>query len=78
MVIKTIPLSQLVADPRGTLNKCADSGEPLVIELLGHGRVAIQPLDTTDNESLVSELLESNPVFQALVSKSNASPRKPL
>src|SRR5207302_7212257 len=33
--IKTIPLSRLEADPRGTLSEYADSGEALVVELPG-------------------------------------------
>ncbi len=78
MAIKTIPLSQLEADPRGTLTECADSGVPLVIELPGHGWVAIQPLDAAHDDSLVNDLLESNPAFQSLVEKSKGSPRKPF
>ena len=78
MPIKTIPLSQLEADPRGTLNEIADSGQALVVELPGHGRVAIQPLVDADDDNLVSALLESNPSFQELVAKSAASSRKPF
>ena len=78
MPIKTIPLSRLEADPRGTLNECADSGQPIVIELPDHRLVAIQPIDSANDDALTSELLESNPEFQALVAKSKASPRKPF
>lgn len=79
MAIKTIPLSQLEADPKGTMNNCADSGQTLVIELPDHRLLAVQPLDPTDeDDDLVSELLESNAAFQALVAKSKASPRKPF
>ena len=78
MAIKTIPLSRLEADPRGTLNKCADSGEALVVQLPDHRRLAIQPLDSGEDDSLVQELLESNPDFQMLVEKSKSSPRKPF
>ena len=78
MPIKTIPLSRLEADPLGTLNDCADSGEALVIELPDQRLVAIQPLDPSEDDSLTSELLESNPAFQALVAKSKASERKPF
>lgn len=79
MAIKTIPLSQLEADPKGTMNNCADSGQTLVIELPDHRLLAVQPLDPTDeDDDLVSELLESNAAFQALVTKSKASPRKPF
>jgi hypothetical protein len=40
--------------------------------------LAIHPLDPQEDETLISELLESNPRFQALVAKSKASPRKPF
>jgi hypothetical protein len=78
MAIKTIPLSQLVADPQGTLNDCADSGAALIVELPDQRLLAIQPLDSSDDDSLTSELLESNPEFRALVAKSKKSPRKPF
>jgi hypothetical protein len=78
MGIKTIPLSRLEADPRGTLSECADSGEAFIVELPGTRFVAIQPLEPGDDDSLVSELLETNAAFQELVAKSKASPRKPF
>jgi hypothetical protein len=79
MAIKTIPLSQLEADPKGTMNECANSGQTLVIEMPDHRLIAMQPLDPNDEgDDLVSELLESNAAFQALVAKSKASPRKPF
>jgi hypothetical protein len=78
MAIKTIPLSQLEADPRGTLNECADSGDAFVIALPDQRLLAIQLLDPSEDDSLTSELLESNPAFQSLVAKSKASPRKPF
>ena len=79
MGIKTIPLSQLEANPTGTMNDCADSGQAFVIELPDHRLIAVHPLDPTDNDdSLISELLESNPAFQALVARSKASPRRPF
>lgn len=78
MDIKTIPLSQLEADPRGTLNECADSGQALVVELPDRRLVAIQTLEPSEDDSLVDELLESNAAFQALVAKSKAGPRKPF
>lgn len=78
MGIRTIPLSRLEADPRGTLSECADSGETLVIELPGDRLVAIQSLEAEEDDSLVSELLKSNAAFRALVAKSKASPRKPF
>ncbi len=78
MDIKTIPLSELEADPRGMLNACAVSGQPLVIELPDQRLVAVHSLDPTEEDSLTSDLLQSNPEFQALVVKSKASPRKPF
>jgi hypothetical protein len=36
------------------------------------------PADTPEDDSLTSDLLESNPEFQKLVAKSKASPRKPF
>jgi hypothetical protein len=76
MGTKIIPLSRLEADPRGTLTECFESGQAFVVELPDHGLVAIQSLETTDDDSLVSELLESDPAFRALVARSKASPRK--
>ena len=78
MAIKTIPLSKLEADPRGTLNECADSGEAMVVQLPDQRLVALQPLDSSEDDALTSELLQSDPAFQALVAKSKASPRKPF
>jgi hypothetical protein len=79
MGIKTIRLSHLEADPRGTLSVCADSGQAFVIELPDQRWVAIQPLDPAEeDDDLVGELLESNPSFQAPVARSKASPRKPF
>ena len=78
MDIKTIPLSRLEADLRGTLNECADSGQAVVVELPDQRLIAIQALEATEDDSLVDDLLQSNPAFQALVAKSKASPRKPF
>ncbi len=78
MAIKTIPLSRLEANLRATLNECADSGQAVVVELPDQRLVAIQPLETAEDDSLVDELLESNRAFQALLTKSKASPRKPF
>jgi hypothetical protein len=74
--IKTIRLSRLVADPKGTLSECADSGEALVVELPDQRLVALPPLGASEDDSLIDELLQSNPEFQALVAKSKASRRK--
>jgi hypothetical protein len=78
MGIKTIPLSRLEADPRGTLNECADSGEAMVVQLPDQRLIAIQPLDPSEDDPLTSELVQSDPAFRALVAKSKASPRKPF
>ena len=40
--------------------------------------LAIQPLDPQEDDTLMDELLSSNPKFQALVTKSKRSPRKPF
>ena len=40
--------------------------------------VAIQVLETAEDDSLVDDLLESNPEFRTLVAKSKAGPRKPF
>ena len=40
--------------------------------------IAIQTLEAGEDDSLVDDLLQSNPEFQALVAKSKASPRKPF
>jgi hypothetical protein len=80
MAIRTIPLSRLEKDPRGTLNECANSGDAFVVELPEGRLVAFQLVDTDGDkdDSLLSDLLESIAEFQALVTKSKASPRKPF
>ena len=78
MGINTIPLSRLETDPRGTLNECADSGETFVIELPDQRLIAMQVLEPAADDSLTSELLESNQAFRELVAKSKASARKPF
>ncbi len=79
MDIEVIPLSQLQTDAPGLLAKCCDSGQPVVVELPDHRFVAIQPLDADDeDDGLVSDLIDTNPDFRALVEKSAASPRKPF
>ena len=77
MAIETIPLSRLEAELRQTLDRCADSGETVIVELPGHRLITIQPMDAQD-DSLVDDLLATNPTFRALVAKSKASPRKPF
>ena len=78
MAIKTIPLSRLEMDLKKTLNECAESGETVVVEMPDQRLLAIQSLDPQEDDSLMGELLSSNPRFQALVAKSKAGPRKPF
>ena len=78
MPIKTIPLSRLEADPKGTLTECADSGGSVVVELPDRRLIAIQSLEPREDDSLVDDLLESNPAFRELLARSKASPRKPF
>jgi hypothetical protein len=78
MAIKTIPLSHLETDLEKTLNECATSGETVVVEMPNQRLLAIQSLEPGEDDTLTDELLASNPKFQALVAKSNASPRKPF
>ena len=79
MDIEVIPLSQLQTDTPGLLTKCCDSGQSVVVELPDHRFVAIQPLDAADeDDTLVSDLIDTNADFRALVEKSAASPRKPF
>ncbi len=76
MGIKTISLDRLEADVAGTLNECAASGETVVVEMPDERLLAISPLDPQEDDTLMDELLASNPKFRALVAKSKASPRK--
>jgi len=78
MGIKTIPLSRLEANLRATLSECADSGEPLVVELPDDRLIAIQALEAAEDDWLIDDLLEFNAAFRALVARSKASPRKPF
>src|SRR5947209_3424967 len=79
MPIRTIPLSRLETDLKKTLSECAESGETLVVEMPDQRLLAIRPLDLyQEDDSLIDELLASNPKFQALVANSKASPRKPF
>ncbi|MDY0170408.1 MAG: hypothetical protein RBS80_27940 [Thermoguttaceae bacterium] len=79
MDIEVIPLSQLQMHTPELLTRCCDDGQALVVELPDHRLVAIQPLDVRDeDDSLVSDLIESNPAFRALLERSSASVRKPF
>jgi len=76
MAIKTIPLSRLQADLQKTLNECSESGETVVVEMPDQRLLAIQPLDPSEDDDLVNELLASNPKFREMVAKSKNSPLK--
>jgi hypothetical protein len=78
MAIKTIPLSRLETDLRKTRTECAESGQTLVVEMPDQRLLAIQPLDPQEDDSLMDELLASNPKFQELMAKSKRSPRRPF
>ena len=78
MPIKTIPLSRLEADLKKTLNECADSGQTVVVEMPDQRLLAIQLLDPREEDSLIDELLATNPRFRTLVAKSKDGPRKPF
>jgi hypothetical protein len=78
MGIKTIPLSRLEADLTRALNECVESGETLVVEMPDQRLLAIQSLDPQEDDTLMDDLLQSNPEFQSLVAKSKASPCKPF
>ena len=78
MVIKKIPLSQLEKDTKGTLSACCDSGQSLVVELPDHRLVTIQALEPGEDDSLIDELIKSDPSFRAMIERSKASPRKPF
>lgn len=78
MAIKTIPLSRLETDLKKTLNECVESGETVVVEMPDQRLLAIQLLDPNEDDSLMDELLASNPKFRALVTKSKAGLRRPF
>ena len=77
MAIKTIPLSRLEANLQQTLNDCAESGDTVVVEMPGQRFLTIQSLDSQD-DTLMDELLASDPKFQSLVAKSKTGPRMPF
>jgi hypothetical protein len=77
MDIEMIPLSQHQTNPQELLTECCDTGRPIVVELPDHRLVAIQPIEPEDSDDcLVSDLLEKNAAFRAIVEKSKARPRK--
>ncbi|HWE38666.1 MAG TPA: hypothetical protein VG406_19105 [Isosphaeraceae bacterium] len=79
MSTKEIPQSRLEGDLRTNLLECLDTGEILVVEMPDHRLVAIVPLDSAaEDDSFISDLIESNPAFRALLARSKASPRIPF
>lgn len=78
MRIKTIPLSRLEADPRGTLNECADEGQAFIVEMPDQRLIAIHALEPGADDSLIDKLLRSNDDFRKLIESSKLSPRKPF
>jgi hypothetical protein len=78
MAIKTISLSRLETELKKTLSECADSGETVVVEMPDQRLLTIQSLEPQEDDTLIDELLASNPKFQGLVAKSKAAPRRPF
>jgi hypothetical protein len=74
--MKAISLSAFELNVRQIMIGCADSGEPLLVELPDHRLVALQPVPTDADESVIDDLLASNAAFQSLVEKSQAGRRK--
>ncbi|HEX3870392.1 MAG TPA: hypothetical protein VHV77_08150 [Pirellulales bacterium] len=78
MDIKTIPLSRLETDLKQTLSDCADTGQIVLVEMPDQRLLAIQSIEPHEDDSLMDDLLASDPKFRALVAKSKASMRKPF
>lgn len=77
MDIEVTSLSQLLEAPEDLLNRYTGPDRTLVVELPDHRLVAIQLLEPDDEEgSLVSDLLETDARFRALVERSRMNPRK--
>jgi hypothetical protein len=76
MANKSIALRRLETDLTQTLNECAESGQTVVVEMPDQRLLAIQSLESQDDDSLIDELLTTNPKFQELVSKSKRGARK--
>ena len=53
MDIKTIPLSRLETNLQATLVECADSGQAVVVKLPDQRLIAIQALETAEDDSLI-------------------------
>lgn len=74
-----IPLSQLKTDPQAVISECCDTGRALVVELPDHHLVAIQRSEPDDaDDLLVSDLIETDPAFRALVERSETAQRRPF
>ena len=76
MALETIPLSRLETALKQTLNECAESGETVIVEMPVQKLLAIHSLEPQEDDSLIDELLASNPQLQALIAKSKANSRK--
>jgi hypothetical protein len=48
------------------------------VELPDQRLVAIQSLETAEDDDLVNQLIASNPVFREMVMRSKSGPRKPF
>ena len=79
MSIRTIPLSQLQANPVTTLIECADTGVTVVVEMPGHRLVAIQSLEDVEvDDPLIDNLIQNNPKFREMLARSKASGSVPF
>ena len=78
MSIKTIPLSQLTEHLAQTLTECADSGDPVIVELPDRRLVALQAVTSVDDDDLTDRLIASNAEFRDLLAQSAASPCVPF
>ncbi|MEW6363640.1 MAG: hypothetical protein AB1714_03260 [Acidobacteriota bacterium] len=76
MGTKMIALSDLVADPVGTLTECASTGDAVLVALPDDRLVSIQGIEPGEDDSLIDDLLQSNPSFRALLDRSKQSRRK--
>ncbi len=78
MEIKKIPLSQLEADPAGTLAECYESGDPWMIEMPDFRRLSLHPREPAEPVDLIDDLIANNAEFRDLVEKLKASGFKPF
>jgi hypothetical protein len=75
MATKVIRLKDLKKDPETLLRKCCDSGQQFVVELPDRRKVTIKAFEEDD---LINDLIENNSAFQAKLTKSASSKRKPF